>query len=98
MRAPTLAANLGTTTHLSALLQKVRRLGLGPKELEKLAVQRGAVTTRPAPNLRGCWPVRASFPMKDSRARFSRQLCRTTLTVFVAAPPWWRRRATTHGG
>ncbi|MFO1498178.1 MAG: hypothetical protein U1G07_07265 [Verrucomicrobiota bacterium] len=41
MTTPTLAAKLGTTTHLSALLQKARRLGLGPAELEMLAVQRG---------------------------------------------------------
>src|ERR1051325_10899450 len=41
MRTPTLAAKLGTTTHLSALLQKARRLGLGPEDLETLAVQRG---------------------------------------------------------
>ena len=41
MEAPTLAAKLGTTTHLSPLLHKARRLGLGPRELETLAVQRG---------------------------------------------------------
>jgi hypothetical protein len=41
MEMPTLAAKLGTTTHLSPLLRKARRLGLGPKELEILAVQRG---------------------------------------------------------
>ncbi|MBM3832469.1 MAG: hypothetical protein FJ403_04180 [Verrucomicrobia bacterium] len=39
--APTLAAKLGTTTHISPLLQKARRLGLGQRELEILAVQRG---------------------------------------------------------
>jgi hypothetical protein len=41
MDRPTLAEKLGTTTHLSPLLQKARRLGLGPRELEILAVQRG---------------------------------------------------------
>lgn len=41
METETLAAKLGTTTHLSPLLHKARRLGLGPKELEILAVQRG---------------------------------------------------------
>jgi hypothetical protein len=41
MEPPTLAAKLGTTTHLSPLLRKARRLGLGPRELEILAVQRG---------------------------------------------------------
>ena len=41
MATPTLAAKLGTTTHLSPLLRKAERLGLGPKELEILAVQRG---------------------------------------------------------
>jgi len=41
MEVPTLAAKLGTTTQLSPLLHKARRLGLGPKELEILAVQRG---------------------------------------------------------
>ena len=41
MEEPTLAAKLGTTTHLSPLLRKARRLGLGPGELEILAVQRG---------------------------------------------------------
>jgi hypothetical protein len=41
MATPTLAAKLGTTTHLSGLLRKAGRLGLGPRELEILAVQRG---------------------------------------------------------
>src|SRR5438034_1898781 len=40
MEEPILAARLGTTTHLSPLLRKARRLGLGPGELEILAVQR----------------------------------------------------------
>jgi hypothetical protein len=39
--APTLAEKLGTTTHLSPRLQKARRLGLGAKDLEQLAIQRG---------------------------------------------------------
>jgi hypothetical protein len=38
---PTLAAKLGTTTPVSPLLRKARRLGLGPAELQTLAVQRG---------------------------------------------------------
>lgn len=37
----TLAAKLGTTTHLSPLLRKAQKLGLGPRELEILAAQRG---------------------------------------------------------
>ena len=38
----TLAARLGTTTHVSALLYKARRLGLAtPDDLANLAVQRG---------------------------------------------------------
>ena len=37
----TLAEKLGTTTHLSPLLMKARRLGLGAMELEQLAIQRG---------------------------------------------------------
>lgn len=41
METATLGAKLGTTTHVSSLLQKARRLGLGPRELEVLAVQRG---------------------------------------------------------
>jgi hypothetical protein len=41
MDTPTLATKLGTTTHLSPLLQKARRLGLGPDELQILAAQRG---------------------------------------------------------
>ncbi|HAB15353.1 MAG TPA: hypothetical protein PLX89_00590 [Verrucomicrobiota bacterium] len=41
MHVPTLAEKLGTTAHLSPLLQKARRLGFGPRELEILAVQRG---------------------------------------------------------
>lgn len=41
MEAATLAAKLGTTTHLSPLLHKARRLGLGPEQLEILAAQRG---------------------------------------------------------
>jgi hypothetical protein len=38
---PTLGAKLGTTTHISPLLQKARRLGLEARELERLAIQRG---------------------------------------------------------
>src|SRR5436190_926209 len=41
MENETLAAKLGTTTHLSPLLRKAKRLGLGPRELQQLAVQRG---------------------------------------------------------
>jgi len=41
MEAPTLAAKLGTTSHLSPVLRKAHRLGLGPRELEVLAAQRG---------------------------------------------------------
>ena len=41
MDEPTLAAKLGTTTHVSPLLTKARRFGLGPRELEILAAQRG---------------------------------------------------------
>ena len=37
----TFAAKLGTTTHLSALLHKARRLGLDARGLERLAIQRG---------------------------------------------------------
>jgi hypothetical protein len=38
---PTLAEKLGTTTHLSPLLHKARRLGLDANGLEQLAIQRG---------------------------------------------------------
>ena len=42
MPAATLAARLGTTTHVSTLLRKARKLGLAtPVELSHLAVQRG---------------------------------------------------------
>lgn len=42
METETLAYKLGTTTHLSPLLMKARRLGLRiPEDLQALAVQRG---------------------------------------------------------
>ena len=41
MDTPTLATKLGTTTHLSPLLRKARRLGLDAEHLELLAIQRG---------------------------------------------------------
>lgn len=41
METVTLAKKLGTTTHLSALLKKAQRLGLGAEGLEWLAIQRG---------------------------------------------------------
>jgi len=42
MNPPTLAQRLGTTTHISPLLMKARRLGLRtPEDLERLAVRRG---------------------------------------------------------
>jgi len=41
MESATLAAKLGTTTHLSSLLHKAKRLGLDAEDLERLAIQRG---------------------------------------------------------
>jgi hypothetical protein len=41
VKTTTLAERLGTTTHISALLQKARRLGLDAEGLEQLAIQRG---------------------------------------------------------
>jgi len=41
MQSETLAAKLGTTTHLSSLLQKAKRLGLDADDLERLAIHRG---------------------------------------------------------
>ena len=41
METPTLATQLGTTTHLSPLLRKARRLGLEAEGLERLAILRG---------------------------------------------------------
>ncbi len=42
-RNPTLAEKLGTTTQLSPLMMKARRLGLDARGLERLAVERGCV-------------------------------------------------------
>lgn len=39
MQAPRLAQKLGTTAHLSPLLQKARRLGLDASGLEQLAIE-----------------------------------------------------------
>ncbi len=42
MPTSTLAHRLGTTTHLSPLLQKARRLGVrAPEDLERIALERG---------------------------------------------------------
>jgi hypothetical protein len=41
IETPTLAAKLGTTTHLSPLLRKARNLGLEVERLEQLAIERG---------------------------------------------------------
>jgi hypothetical protein len=41
VKTPTLAEKLGMTAHISPLLQKARRLGLGPAALQTLAAQRG---------------------------------------------------------
>jgi hypothetical protein len=41
METDTLAAKLGTTTHLSPLLRKAQKLGLDAEGLERLAIQRG---------------------------------------------------------
>jgi len=41
VKTTTLAEKLGTTTHISPLLQKAKRLGLDAKALECLAIQRG---------------------------------------------------------
>jgi hypothetical protein len=41
MNTPTLAEKLGTTTQLSGLLIKAKRLGLNAEGLERLAIQRG---------------------------------------------------------
>jgi hypothetical protein len=40
---PTLARKLGMTEHISALILKAQRLGLGVRELQMLAVQRGCI-------------------------------------------------------
>ena len=40
-KTATLAARLGTTSHVSPLLRKAHRLGLEVKDLEMLAIQRG---------------------------------------------------------
>ena len=41
METVTLARKLGTTTHISGLLVKAKRLGLDAESLERLAIQRG---------------------------------------------------------
>jgi hypothetical protein len=43
VKTETLAEKLGATTPISPLLQKANSLGLGPDELQTLAVQRGCV-------------------------------------------------------
>lgn len=43
VKTPTLAEKLGLSPHDSALLRKVAGLGLGPSELQTLAVQRGCI-------------------------------------------------------
>jgi len=43
VNTPTLAEKLGHTPHDSPLLQKAERLGLGPTDLQTLAVQRGCI-------------------------------------------------------
>lgn len=46
MKTPTLAEKLGIAPHVSPLLKKARRLGLGSSELQTLAVQRGCIHYR----------------------------------------------------
>jgi hypothetical protein len=46
VKTTTLAEKLGRTTHVSALLHKAQRLGLGAEELERLAIQRGCTYYR----------------------------------------------------
>jgi hypothetical protein len=41
VNTPTFAEKLGTTAHISPLLQKARRLGLDAQGFERLAIQRG---------------------------------------------------------
>ncbi len=41
MEPPTLASKIGTTSHLSPLLHKAKRLGLDSEGLQRLAIQRG---------------------------------------------------------
>lgn len=58
----TLAGQLGTTTHLSHLLQKARRLGLaGPWELQALAVHRGCLHYRSGEHGGQLMPPREHF-------------------------------------
>ena len=52
IETPTLGAKLGTTTQLSPLLRKARKLGLEAGEIERLAIERGCdyySGTNPAP-------------------------------------------------
>ena len=69
MSADTLARRRGTTTHLSPLLMKARRLGLDtPAELERLAIQRGCeyYDTQPGDSV-----LRDEAPLPVSRMAFS---------------------------
>lgn len=97
MTTPTLAAKLGTTTHFSALLQKTRRLGLGPADLEILAIQRGVVTTRQALNRRCCWPTTTNCPMRNLPSRSSQRHYPMLLISFPVVRRWWHRRVTIQG-
>lgn len=62
----TLSRRLGTTTHLSPLLHKARRLGLAtPRALQTLAVQRGCDHYRRGDESADALPSRAQFTDED---------------------------------
>ena len=69
MQPDTLARRLGTTTHVSPLLMKARRLGLRvPGDLERLAIQRGCEYYNVTP---GDSTLREEPRLSVSRADFS---------------------------
>ena len=82
MESDTLARRLGTTTHLSPLLMKARRLGLSaPEDLERLAIRRGCEYYNQNP---GAWILREEPAVVVSRADFSN----AELAVALLSPHW----------
>lgn len=76
----TLAEELGAAPHISALLQKARRLRLAPEGLQQLAVQRGCVHYSTG---------KALSPLSVSEEQFSNEeLALALLSVALPYDPW----------
>lgn len=89
MEAETLARKLGTTTHLSPLLMKARRLGLSTSEdLENLAIRRGCRYYDSRGELNRLAEEPAEYQAAHSATLTNEELAVALLSVVLPGSQW----------